>query len=903
MKEKLTGSETAKDPDSRINKSLRKWNCKDGGMVDGAKKIARRYRAEGGPLSEVADVARQKLIDSILRKNKQSKTPPSSSQITPSSKSTPIPSFLIPKDEYMRGLIGKDQYSLSKGGSVRKGYSLGGQPTGTVDAPTNMTEDQSYLRSISNSINSLYKTYLGWDGADQGGLSYWTDQINNGNTSLNDLQNLLSSSDASRQYAQSNPTGFLTQLYRQELGRPPEEGGLQFWRNQIAAGLPLSQIANFVQSTDEAQNYQELSRMYQNALGRNIEKGGLEYWQQHLKDGAVYLDQIEQILQESQEANTYQNTQFINDEYQGLLGRAPTASELRSSLDQLDRGVSQDDFDQRLSSTDASQQYQASNFSPYDVASRTGTPSRNSPRTQLQAAKQANNSVPRSSEELQAVFGPLEQRYNLPIGTLIGMMGIESNYGTNQYKRGNPHYGAFQLSNDIINGRVSGVDRVSNRWDWKESARAAAQYAASNADQFRRQVGRDPRPSEYYNMHQQGLTGAITIARNPNMSAVDALDTIMSKSQATRSIRQNMPPSLQGNVSYQNVSGQDFLDGWGTSFSNRQVGPDNLGQNVIRNYTPPATTPGATTPGTTPTTTPTTGPGASVTPITPAPGSPDTSFQADLGRPDAAGETSQEQFLQGQGIGVPPPVQTGPVFDQAGYDAAMANYRNALSQYETATALARMQRGGALPWGWPGPPSPPGREAFITQPATVPGTNLGEQLVQQGAGGNVGANSGMGGGVGAGAGAGAGAGSAGQIGAPGNIPPYQVVTNPTPSPGYTPPPSTMIDPGAFGGPGGATGSQIGGAGSAGSAGMGGGSSSSSGFGVSYMNKGGAVESAMDVARAYKKGGPVWSKPRPKSLGKPTPLTSSQKSSAKSMAKAAGRPYPNLVDNLRAARKK
>lgn len=28
MKAKLTGSETARDPNSRINKSLRKWKCK-----------------------------------------------------------------------------------------------------------------------------------------------------------------------------------------------------------------------------------------------------------------------------------------------------------------------------------------------------------------------------------------------------------------------------------------------------------------------------------------------------------------------------------------------------------------------------------------------------------------------------------------------------------------------------------------------------------------------------------------------------------------------------------------------------------------------------------------------------------------------------------------------------------
>ena len=53
---------------------------------------------------------------------------------------------------------------------------------------------------------------------------------------------------------------------------------------------------------------------------------------------------------------------------------------------------------------------------------------------------------------------------------------------------------------------------------------------------------------------------------------------------------------------------------------------------------------------------------------------------------------------------------------------------------------------------------------------------------------------------------------------------------------------------------------------------------------------------------YKEGGEVWDKPRPKGLGKPKKLTSAKKSKAKAMAKAAGRPYPNLVDNMRAAKK-
>jgi hypothetical protein len=47
---------------------------------------------------------------------------------------------------------------------------------------------------------------------------------------------------------------------------------------------------------------------------------------------------------------------------------------------------------------------------------------------------------------------------------------------------------------------------------------------------------------------------------------------------------------------------------------------------------------------------------------------------------------------------------------------------------------------------------------------------------------------------------------------------------------------------------------------------------------------------------------IWDKARPKSLGKPKPLTPEQKAKAKAAAKKAGRKYPNLVDNMNAAKK-
>ena len=47
--------------------------------------------------------------------------------------------------------------------------------------------------------------------------------------------------------------------------------------------------------------------------------------------------------------------------------------------------------------------------------------------------------------------------------------------------------------------------------------------------------------------------------------------------------------------------------------------------------------------------------------------------------------------------------------------------------------------------------------------------------------------------------------------------------------------------------------------------------------------------------------PVWEKKDPTKKDKP--LSKDQKASAKARAKAAGRPYPNLVDNMAAAKRK
>ena len=57
----------------------------------------------------------------------------------------------------------------------------------------------------------------------------------------------------------------------------------------------------------------------------------------------------------------------------------------------------------------------------------------------------------------------------------------------------------------------------------------------------------------------------------------------------------------------------------------------------------------------------------------------------------------------------------------------------------------------------------------------------------------------------------------------------------------------------------------------------------------------------DSVDMYAKGGEVWDKPRQKGLGASKALSPKKKSAAKAAAKRAGRSYPNLIDNMRAAK--
>lgn len=155
MRDKNTSSETANDPDSRINKSLRKWNCHaDGGAVD----VARSYRADGG----------------------------------------------------------------------RARYSTGGEPT---------------ARDYRQEIADIYQNFLGRD-ADQGGHDYWTEVLQSGKSSANQVRDAMAGSNEGR----------LNEIFKAELGRNADLEGRNFWLSANNGSPDWAQIRDQIAGSQEARN-------------------------------------------------------------------------------------------------------------------------------------------------------------------------------------------------------------------------------------------------------------------------------------------------------------------------------------------------------------------------------------------------------------------------------------------------------------------------------------------------------------------------------------------------------------------------------------------------------------------------------------------------------------------------
>ena len=138
---------------------------------------------------------------------------------------------------------------------------------------------------------------------------------------------------------------FLTQLYRNFLGREPDASGLFYWNGLLSDGshTAVSVTREFLYSSEHQATYKPIVHMYLAAFNRIPDAGGLAYWANQQRSGGSLKD-IAIAMGDSDEFKNLHgqssNEQFIKDLYRNALSREPDASGESFWNALLDAGVS-----------------------------------------------------------------------------------------------------------------------------------------------------------------------------------------------------------------------------------------------------------------------------------------------------------------------------------------------------------------------------------------------------------------------------------------------------------------------------------------------------------------------------------------------------------------------------------
>ncbi|NTW39892.1 MAG: DUF4214 domain-containing protein [Cellulomonadaceae bacterium] len=134
----------------------------------------------------------------------------------------------------------------------------------------------------SNLISGSYASYLGRlpDGS---GLEYWLSRMNAGWT-ISQMEAGFIASDEYFAASGSTPSGWVSALYGDVLGRAASGGEIAYWTGALQAGANRGQVAmGFLLSTEHLNT--KVAGYYGDLLGRGIDVAGQAYWVRILQAG------------------------------------------------------------------------------------------------------------------------------------------------------------------------------------------------------------------------------------------------------------------------------------------------------------------------------------------------------------------------------------------------------------------------------------------------------------------------------------------------------------------------------------------------------------------------------------------------------------------------------------------
>ncbi|MBT8240296.1 MAG: DUF4214 domain-containing protein, partial [Acidimicrobiia bacterium] len=151
--------------------------------------------------------------------------------------------------------------------------------------------------------------------------------------------------------AESNNVGpfsterwFITQQYRDFLGREPDTGGLNFWVNQLQAGSSPSEVINAMATSPEFEGrVAPTVRLYYAYFLRAPDILGLKFWARQLEGGSSVLAVSNEFAKSDEFQNTYgalNDADFVQLVYQNVLGRDADAAGLEYWLTEMATGTS-----------------------------------------------------------------------------------------------------------------------------------------------------------------------------------------------------------------------------------------------------------------------------------------------------------------------------------------------------------------------------------------------------------------------------------------------------------------------------------------------------------------------------------------------------------------------------------
>jgi hypothetical protein len=135
-------------------------------------------------------------------------------------------------------------------------------------------------------------------------------------------------------------------LYFAYFRRLPDVGGLEYWADHLRSGLPLGDIsALFASSTEFRETYDQLDNadfarlVYRNVLGRTPDQGGLAYWV-GLMDGGYPRGAVMTGFSESSEYRSDMANEIdVVLLWRGLLGSVPNGATYVDAVARLDAAV------------------------------------------------------------------------------------------------------------------------------------------------------------------------------------------------------------------------------------------------------------------------------------------------------------------------------------------------------------------------------------------------------------------------------------------------------------------------------------------------------------------------------------------------------------------------------------